>query len=103
MRLVLLVVRIELLVPRHHAPIKRMRLLARHLHHNRLLHAVGDHFSHHFLAAALHFFARGCFRHYRFSVAAERVRSPALSTRIVLTLAISLRSPRIFFRDRKST
>src|SRR5271165_3302233 len=52
-RLVLLVMRVELLVARHHPSVKRMRLLARHLHHNRLLHAVGQDFAHHFLAAAL--------------------------------------------------
>ena len=49
-----LVVRVKLFVARDDAPIERMRFLARHLHHNRLLHAVGDHFAHHFLAAALH-------------------------------------------------
>src|SRR6202162_4119126 len=93
MRLILLVMRVELLVARHHASVKRMRLLARHLHHNRLLHAVGDDLSHHFLAAALHLLCClvCCFRprHYRFSVADERSRSP----RIVLTRAISLRKP----------
>src|ERR1700676_3528788 len=55
-RFILLVMRVELLVARHYALVKRMRLLARHLHHDRLLHAVGDHFSHHFLAAALSLF-----------------------------------------------
>src|SRR5580698_6127080 len=95
-RFVLLVVRIELLVARDHAPVERMRLLARHLHHNRFLHAVGDHFSHYFLAAALHLRRGLCIgsRHYFFSVAVERSRSPAM----VLTRAISLRRPRIFFR-----
>src|SRR5580658_7428271 len=101
MCLILLVVRVKLLVARHHAPIERMRLLARHLHHDGLGHLVRDHFSHHFLAPALHLRARRrcgllrCgFRHQRFPVAAERVRSP----RIVFTRAMSLRSPRIFFR-----
>src|ERR1700731_5040772 len=96
MRLVLLVVRVELLVARHHSSVKRMRLLARHLHHNRLLHAVGDNFSHHFLAAALHGLGLGLcgYGHYRFSVAAARPRSP----KMVLTRAMSLRRPRIFFK-----
>src|SRR5579864_4629383 len=98
MRLIFLVVRVELFVARYHPPVKRMRLLARYLHHNRLLHAVGDHFAHHFLAAALNFFCSCCFRHYFFSVAAERARPPVRSPMIVLTRAMSLRSPRIFFR-----
>src|ERR1700678_4368651 len=99
-RLVLLVVRVELFIPRHHASIKWVRFLARDLDHDRLLHAVGDYFAHHFLAPTLRWFIlwgrRLCcgFRHYRFSVAAARVRS----LRMVLTRAISLRSPRIFFR-----
>src|SRR5579864_2102505 len=46
MGLIGLVVRIELLVARNHATIKGVRLLPRHLHHNRLLHAVGDDFAH---------------------------------------------------------
>src|SRR5580700_3261399 len=100
-RLILLIVRVKFLVACHHASVARMRLLARHLHHDGLGHLVRDHFSHHFLPPALHLRARrrcgllGCgFRHQRFSVAAERVRSP----RIVFTRAMSLRSPRIFFR-----
>src|ERR1700676_4180529 len=101
MSFVLLVVRVELLVARHHASVKRMRLLARHFDHNGLLHAVGDDLSHHFFAPPLHLLdRRGCrfpgyaFRHYRFSDAAERLRSPE----IVLIRAMSLRRPRIFFR-----
>src|SRR5579863_4361847 len=92
MRLVRLVVCIELLVPRDHASVERMRLLPRHLYHNRLLHLAGDDFAYNFLAAALRLLC--CFRHYRFSIAPERLRS----TWIVFTRAISLRSPRIFFR-----
>src|SRR5438309_3599801 len=94
MRLVLLVMGVELLVSRDHAPVERMRLLARYLHHDGLVHAAGDYFSHHFLAASLHVFSWRCSGHYRFSVAVARPRSP----RIVLTRAMSLRSPRIFFR-----
>src|SRR5215831_18863223 len=90
--LIALVMRVELLIPRDHAPVKRMRLLPRHLHHDRLVHLVRDDLAHHFLAAALRLLCR--FRHYFFSVAAARVRSP----RIVFTRAMSLRNPRIFFR-----
>src|SRR5579864_5878459 len=92
MRLVGLVVRIELLISRDHTAVKRMGLFPRHLHHNRLVHAARDHFAHYFLAAALRLLCS--FRHYRFSVAADRLRSTA----IVFTRAISFRSPRIFFR-----
>src|SRR5258708_1727025 len=95
MRLISLIVRVKLLVAGDGPFIERMRLFARHLHHDGLLHAVRDHFSHHFLAPPLHFY-RCCrrFGHYRFSVAVARSRSP----RMVLTRAMSLRSLRIFFR-----
>src|SRR5260221_5809813 len=77
MRLVGLVMSVELFVARDHAPVKWMRLLPRHLHHNGLAHAAGDHFSHHFLAPPLHF-RRGfdiCLgvRHYRFSITSSRL------------------------------
>src|ERR1700687_3171225 len=74
MRLILLVMRVKLFVARHHASVEGMRLLARHLHHNRLLHAVGDDLSHHFLAAGPHLRRGLCIgsRPYCFSVAAER-------------------------------
>src|SRR5579863_3780220 len=103
MRLIGFVVGVELFVARDHASVERMRLLARHLHHDGLVHAAGDDFSHDYLAPALHVFGLACgFSHYRFSVtvapavtvAVERPRSP----RTVLTRAMSLRRPRIFFR-----
>src|SRR5579864_8439725 len=92
MRFVLLIVGVEFFVPRHHASVERMRFLPRYLHHDRLLHAVRKNFSHHFLVAALRLCC--CFRHYRFSVALDRLRSAM----IVFTRAISLRIPRSFFR-----
>src|SRR5580698_5285770 len=97
MRLVGFVVRIKLLVARDHASVERMRLLARHLHHDGFVHAAGDDFAQDFLAPALHLLGLACgFSHYRFSVALAvlRPRSP----RIVLTRAMSLRKPRIFFK-----
>src|SRR5580698_7159589 len=100
MRLILFVVGIKLLVTRHYAAVERMRFLARHLDHDGLVHAAGNHLSHYFLTPALHLLGRRRvrfyrFRHYLFSVAAvERCRSPMM----VFTRAISRRSPRIFFR-----
>ena len=70
MRLVRLVMRIEFLVPRNHATIKRMRLLPCHLDDDRLMHLVRDHFAHDFFAAALRLLC--CLRDYFFSVAVAR-------------------------------
>src|SRR6266481_7882203 len=93
-RFVVLVVGIELLVGGDDATIKRMRLLAGHFHHDRLLHLVGDDFPYDFFAPSGCRLCRLC--HYLFSVTACPVR--ARSPRMVLTRAMSLRRPRIFFR-----
>src|SRR5260370_15298200 len=95
MRLVLLVVRIELLPNRDHPLVHRMRLLPRHFDHDRLLHLVRDDGADQFLMVLL-FFRLACgFRHYFFSV----LRAPSsCSRRTVWTRAMSRRSPRIFFR-----
>src|SRR5580692_5042515 len=107
MRLVGFVVRIKLLVARDHASVERMRLLARHLHHDGFVHAAGDDFSHDFLAPSLHLLGLACgFSHYRFSLALAVVALAVValavlrprSPRIVLTRALSLRKPRIFFK-----
>src|SRR5580704_1585365 len=116
MRFVLLVVRVELLPDRDHPLVHRMRLLARHLDHNRLLHLVRDDSADQFLMVRLACFRLACsFRHYRFSallvvvlpVAAVLTTvlpvsvfgaASSCSRRTVWTRAISRRSPRIFFK-----
>src|SRR6266446_2481672 len=95
MRLVLLVVRIELLPDRDYPLVHRMRLLPRHFDHNRLLHLVRDDRADQFFMVLLSFGLACGFRHYFFSV----LRTPSsCSRRTVWTRAISRRSPRIFFR-----
>src|SRR6202044_2617209 len=92
--------------------VEGMRLLTRHLHDDGFVHAAGDDLSHDFLAPPLHLLGLACgFSHYRFSVALALVELALValavvtlavvrsrSPRMVLTRAISLRKPRIFFR-----
>src|SRR6266478_1339813 len=73
---------------------RHQRRLAGHFHHDRLLHLVGDDFPYDFFAPSGCRLCRLC--HYLFSVTACPVR--ARSPRMVLTRAMSLRRPRIFFR-----
>src|ERR1700687_3277233 len=95
MRFILLVVRVELLPNRNHPLVHRMRLLPRHLDHDRLLHLVRDDRADQLLMVLLFFWLARGFRHYFFSV----LRAPSsCSRRTVWTRAISRRSPRIFFR-----
>src|SRR5579863_2969264 len=46
MRLIGFVVRVKFLIAGDHASVKRMRLLACHLHHDGFVHAAGDDFAH---------------------------------------------------------
>src|SRR2546426_9185696 len=78
---------------RHHPAIEGMRLFAHHLDHDGLAHFVRDHSAYHFLAPAHGLCI--CLRHYFFSVVPPAV---ARSRAIVFTRAMSLRSPRIFFK-----
>src|SRR5215470_9671130 len=93
-RLVLFVMRVELLVGRDDATIERMRLRPRHRNHDGLVHLVRDHFADQFFAPSGRLLCR--LSHYFFSVTAWPLR--ARSPMIVFTRAMSLRSPRIFFR-----
>src|SRR5438309_7674948 len=96
-RRVLLVVRVELLRALHHSPVQAVRIFARNFHHDRLLHLGGEHFADQRLAAQCLFFiwTLGCgFYHSYFSLSA----ASSCSRRTVLMRAMSLRSPRIFFR-----
>src|SRR5580693_1871380 len=101
MRLVGFVVRIKLLVARDHASVERMRLLARHLHHDGFVHAAGDDFSHDFLAPSLHLLGLACgFSHYRFSVALALVALALVALALVALALVALalvrsRSPRM--------
>src|SRR5262249_56307254 len=95
MRLVLFVMGVKLFRLRDHAAIKRVLLLAHHLHHDGFLHAAGDYLADNLLSLACRFGGGLSFCHYFFSVArAADWRSRA----IVLTRAMSLRNPRIFFK-----
>jgi hypothetical protein len=71
------------------------RLLARHLDHDGLVHLVGDDFAYNLFAPSSGFLFR-CLSHYFFSVPAWAAISRCRST--VFTRAMSLRSPRTFFR-----
>src|SRR5579859_1004690 len=95
MGFVFLVVGVELLADRDHPPVHRMRLLPRHLDHDRLLHLVRDDGADQYFAARVFLALARVFRHYFFSVFAP---ASSCSRRTVLTRAMSRRSPRIFFR-----
>src|ERR1700690_3506196 len=113
MRDVLLVMRVKFLGLRHHPDIQRVGPAADDFDHNRLLHAVRNHFADSFLASSHNV----SFRHYFFSdfdftvdftvevaikaaagVATEVAVAPARSRTIVFTRAMSLRSPRSLVR-----
>src|SRR5581483_2687237 len=88
MGLVLLVMGIKFLCLRNHPRIQRMCLAPDHLDHDGLVHAVRDHVPDQFFAPS----RRLCVPHYFFSPAIARSRT------MVLTRAMSLRKPRIFFK-----
>src|SRR6266478_316907 len=95
MSFVLLVVRVKLLPDRDHPLVHRMRFLARHFDHDRLLHLVRNNRADQFFMVLMSFGLACDFRHYFFSV----LWAPSsCSRRTVWTRAISRRSPRIFFR-----
>src|SRR5690349_2570099 len=94
MRLVLLVVRVKLLGLRHHPSVKRVRLLADDLDHDGLVHPVGDDIADQLLASLMD--PLGCCFGHDYFLSPTAVVSRCRM--MVLTLAMSLRSPRIFFR-----
>src|SRR5258705_2797707 len=98
---VFLVMGVELLGFRDHSSVAGMRLLAHHLHHDGLVHAARNPLADHFLASPRRLLQRRPalrFRlgHHFFSVPPAAVSSR--SRAMVLTRAMSLRRPRIFFR-----
>src|SRR5689334_20263974 len=88
MGLILLVMGVKLLRFGDHPRIQRVRPPADHLHHDGLVHSIGNHMPNQFFSSS----GSLSFRHHFFSPAAAR------SCTMVFTRAISLRNPRNFFR-----